>query len=58
MGKTLKQVTNNPNRQECGKKSHQLYVKRLKDDILRDNQLSNSSSINNCTPPAASSTDN
>ena len=28
-----------PERQE-GKKSHKKYIKRLKEDILRDNQLS------------------
>ena len=40
MDKTSKKVTKDPKRQERGKKSHETYMKRLKEKILEDNQLS------------------
>ena len=35
-----KVVTKDPRRQERGKKSHETYMKRLKEKMLEDNQLS------------------
>ena len=55
--KTLDKVTKDPVRQEQGRKSHQTYMKRLKEQILEDNQLS-TSSTGNSTPSASSSTCN
>ena len=49
MNKTPQKVTKDPMRQERGKKSHETYLKTLKEDILRDNHLSTSSSTNNFT---------
>ena len=49
-------VTKDPKRQERGKKSHETYMKRLKEDILRDNQLSTPSSTGNSTPSTSFST--
>ena len=43
MDKTSKKVTRDPKRQERGKKSHEMYMKRLKEKILEDNQLPTSS---------------
>ena len=52
MGKTTKQVTGNPERLEHGKNSHKTYIKRLKEDILKDNQFSVSSfTDNSCLLP-------
>ena len=67
MDKTSKKVTKDPKRQERGKKSHETYMKRLKEKILEDNQLptppptdeptpSNSSSIGDPTSSTSSST--
>ena len=42
-------VAKYPKRQERGKKSHETYMKRLKEKILADNQLSTSSSTDNST---------
>ena len=36
--------------------SHKIYMKRLKEDIPKENQLSNSSSTDNFTPSTDSST--
>ena len=44
-----KVVTKYPKRQERGKTSHETYMKRLKEKILEDNQLSTSSSTDNST---------
>ena len=44
MDKTSKkEVTKDPKRQGRGKKSHEMYMKRLKEKILEDNQLPTSS---------------
>ena len=37
MDKTSQKVTKDPKRQERGKKSHEAYMKRLKEKILEDN---------------------
>ena len=39
MDKTSEKVTKDPKRQERGKRSHETYMKRLKEKILEDNQL-------------------
>ena len=39
MDKTSEKVTKGPIRQDRGKKSHETYMKRLKEKILEDNQL-------------------
>ena len=62
MDKTSKkEVTKDPKRQGRGKKSHEMYMKRLKEKILEDNQLptpSTSSSTGDPTPSTSSSTGN
>ena len=50
MNKRPKKVKKDPKRQELARKSHETYMKRLIEDILRDNQISNSLSTNNTTP--------
>ena len=40
-----KVVTKYPKRQERGKTSHETYMKRLKEKILEDNQLSTSTAL-------------
>ena len=50
--------TKGSRRQERGKKSHETYVKRLKEKILKYNQLSTSSPTDRPTPSTSSSTDN
>ena len=50
MGKTSEKVTKDPKRQERGKKSRETYMKRLKEKILNDKQLSTSSSTDNSMP--------
>ena len=50
-------VTKDPKRQERGKKSHEMYMKRLKEKILEDNQLLIPSSTDRPTPSTSSSTD-
>ena len=50
-------VTKDPKRQERGKKSHETYMKRLKEKILEDNQLPTPSSTDRPTPSTSSSTD-
>ena len=54
MPKTPQKVTKDCSRQKRGKKLHETDMKRLKEDILRDNQLSISSSA----PSTSYSTDN
>ena len=49
-----KVVTKDPKRQKRGKKSHETYMKRLKEKILEDNQLSTSFSTDNSTPSTPS----
>ena len=59
MDKTSKKVTKNPKRQERGKKSHETYMKRLKQKFLEQNQMSTPFiSFSTCvpTPPTSSST--
>ena len=52
-----KVVTKDPKRQERGKKSHETYMKRLKEKILEDNQLSTPSSTGNSMPSTPSPMD-
>ena len=49
MDKTSQEVKKYPKRQERGKKSHETYMKRLKEKILEDNQ-------DKPTPPDSSPT--
>ena len=56
MGKTSKKVTKDSKGQEQGKKLHETYMKRLKKQILEDNQLPTPSSMGNSTPYTPSST--
>ena len=59
MDKTSKKVTKNPKRQERGKKSHETYMKRLKQKFLEQNQMSTlfiSFSTCDPAPPTSSST--
>ena len=56
MDKTSQKVTKDPKRQERGKKSHETYMKRLKEKILEDNQLPTPSPMDGPTPSASSST--
>ena len=58
MDKTSEQVTKDPRRQERGKKLQETYMRRLKEDILKDNQLPTSSSMDRPTPSTSSPTDN
>ena len=56
MDKTSEKVTKDPKRQEQGKKSHETYMKRLKEKILEDNQLPTPSPTDRSTPSTPSST--
>ena len=67
--KTSEKVKKDPKRQERGKKAYETHMKKLKKQILKDNQLltpsptnrptpSNSSSTGNSTPSTPSSTGN
>ena len=56
MGKTSEKVTKDPKRQERDKKSHETYMKRLKEKILEDNQLPTPSSTDRSMPSTPSST--
>ena len=56
--KTSEKVTKDPKRQELGKKSHEAYMKRLKEKILEDNQLSTPSPADRPIPSTSSSTGN
>ena len=53
MDKTSEKAKKDPKRQERGKKSHETYMKRLKEKILEDNQLP---TMDRSTPSAPSST--
>ena len=55
MGKTSEKVTKDPKRQERDKKSHETYMKRLKEKILEDNQLPTPSSTDRSMPSTPSS---
>ena len=56
MDKTSEKVTKDPKRQQRGKKSHETYMKRLKEKILEDNQLPTTSPMDRSTPSSPSST--
>ena len=56
MEKTPEKVTKDPKRQERSKKSHEAYMKRLKEKILEDNQLPTPSPADRSTPSTPSST--
>ena len=56
MDKTSEKVTKDPKRQEQGKKSHETYMKRLKEKILEDNQLPTPSPTDRYVPSRSSST--
>ena len=58
MNKTSGKVTKDPKRQERSKKSHETYMKWLKEKILRDNQLCTPSPTDRPTPSTSSSTGN
>ena len=50
--KTSEKVIKDPKRQERGKKSYEKYMKRLKEEILEDNQLPTLSPADGlCLPP-------
>ena len=49
MDKTPQKVPKDPKRQERGEKSNEMYMKRLKECIITENQLSTSSSTGNST---------
>ena len=55
MDKTSEKVTKDPKRQEQGKKSHETYMKRLKEKILEDNQLPTPSPTDRSVPSRSSS---
>ena len=58
MEKTSKKVgTKDPKRQERSEKSHETYMKRLKEEILKDNQLPTPTGTDRQTLPTPSSTD-
>ena len=57
MNKTPKQVRKNLDIQEFYQKSHETYTKLLKEEIIRDNQLCTSSSIDNSSHSSFFSTD-
>ena len=54
MNKTPKQVRKNLDIQEFYQKSHETYTKLLKEEIIRDNQLCTSSSIDNSSHTSSS----
>ena len=43
----IMKITKDPKRLQRGKKSHEMYMKKLKEDVLRNIQLSTSSSAGN-----------
>ena len=55
--KTSQKVTKDPKRQERGKKSHETYMKRLKEKILEDNQPPTPIPMDRPTPSTPSPTD-
>ena len=56
MDKTSEKVTKDPKRQKRGKKSHETYMKMLKEKIPEDNQLPTPSPTDRSTPSTSSST--
>lgn len=50
MDKTPQKVLKDPKRQERGKTSYETYMKMIREKILRDIQLTTSSSMDNSTP--------
>lgn len=54
--KTPKSITKDPEIQDRGKKSHETYMERLKEDVLKDNQLPTSSPSDNFIPSTSAST--
>ena len=58
MDKTSEKVTKDPERQERDRKSHEMYMRRLKQKILEDNQLPTPSPTDRPTLSTSSSTDN
>ena len=54
--KTSEKVTKDPKRQERGKKSHETYMKKLKEKILEDNQTPTPSPTYRPAPSTPSST--
>ena len=57
MDKTVEKNTKDSKSQEQSKKSHETYMNRLKEKLLRDNQLSTSSSLDRSILSTSSSTD-
>ena len=56
MDKTSKKVTEDPRRIEQGKKSYEMRMKRLKEKVLKDNQLPiPSTSFSTCDPTPSKS---
>ena len=58
MDKTSEKVTKDPERQERDRKSHEMYMRRLKQKILEDHQLPTPSPTDRPTLSTSSSTDN
>ena len=56
MKKSSQKVTKDPKRQERVKKSHETYMKRLKEKVLEDNQLPTPTLTDGSTPSTSSST--
>ena len=56
MDKISQKVTKDPKSQERGKKSHETYIKRLKEKILEDNQLPTPPPMDRPTSSTSSST--
>ena len=56
--KTSEKVKKDPKRQERGKKAYETHMKKLKKQILKDNQLPTPSPTNRPTPSTSSSTGN
>ena len=56
MHKTSEKVTKDRKGQERGKKSHEAYIKRLKQKMPEDNQLLTPSPTDKATPSTSSST--
>ena len=56
MDKISQKVTKDPKRQERSKKSHEMYMKMLKEKILKDNQLPTHPPMDRPTSSTSSST--
>ena len=56
MERASEEVTKDPKRQERCKKSHETYMKRLKEKIIEDSQLPTPSTTDGPTPSTPSST--